>query len=275
FKGTDTVAGIVLLQNYYNATEMPGFSIPASEHSTITAWGKEHELDAYRNMLQAYPTGTVACVSDSYDIYNACEKLWGEILKPDIMHRNGTLVIRPDSGDPVTVLTKVLEILGEKFGYETNSKGYRVLPPYVRVIQGDGVNMFTIQNMLFQLTKFTGWSADNLAFGMGGALLQQLNRDTQKFAFKCSAAQIAGEWRPVFKDPITDPGKNSKHGRLALVQLQPGQFRTLENVDAHTDDLATEDQLVTVFENGKIMVTDDLGSIRERAAVQIEAPQLA
>src|SRR6266496_6121462 len=218
FLGSDTVAGIVLLQDYYGAKSMPGFSIPASEHSTITAWGKEHEVDAYRNMLQAYPTGLVACVSDSYNVYNACEKLWGELLKPDIIHRNGTLVIRPDSGDPVPVLTKVFEILGEKFGYETNSKGYRVLPPCVRVIQGDGVNMFTIQNMLYQLSKFSGWSADNLAFGMGGALLQQLNRDTQKFAFKCSAAQINGKWQPVYKDPVTDPGKNSKHGRLALVE---------------------------------------------------------
>jgi nicotinamide phosphoribosyltransferase len=273
FMGTDTVAGIVLLQDHYRAKSMPGFSIPASEHSTITAWGKENELAAYRNMLEAYPTGLVACVSDSYNIYNACEKLWGELLKPDIMHRNGTLVIRPDSGDPVTVLTKVFEILGEKFGYETNAKGYRVLPPCVRVIQGDGVNMFTIQNMLFQLTKFSGWSADNIAFGMGGALLQQLNRDTQKFAFKCSAAQIAGEWRPVYKDPITDPGKNSKHGRLALVQLEPGQFRTIENVDARNDDLGGDDHLITVFENGKIMATHDLESIRERAEIAMGVPQ--
>ena len=98
----------------------------------------------------------------------------------------------------------MFEILGEKFGYETNSKGYRVLPPCVRVIQGDGVNMFTIQNMLYQLSKFHGWSADNLAFGMGGALLQQLNRDTQKFAFKCSAAELNGKWQAVFKDPVTD-----------------------------------------------------------------------
>jgi nicotinamide phosphoribosyltransferase len=244
---------------------MPGFSIPASEHSTITVWGKAHELDAYRNMLQAYPTGVVACVSDSYDVFNACEKLWGELLKPDILHRNGTLVIRPDSGDPVPVLTKVFEILGQKFGYETNSKGYRVLPPCVRVIQGDGVNMFTIQNILYQLSKFQGWSADNIAFGMGGALLQQLNRDTQKFAFKSSAAQINGEWRPVYKDPVTDPGKNSKHGRLALVEPEPGKFHTMENVrDAELDN---EDRLNIVFENGNVLVTHELDSIRERAQV--------
>ncbi len=262
FMGTDTVAGIILLQDYYHTKSMPGFSIPASEHSTITAWGKEHELDAYRNMLTAYPEGLVACVSDSYNIYNACEKLWGELLKPEIQQRKGTLVIRPDSGDPINVLTRVFEILGEKFGYETNAKGYRVLPPYVRVIQGDGVNMFTVQNMLYQLAKFHGWSADNIAFGMGGALLQQLNRDTQKFAFKCSAAKIDGQWRPVFKDPITDPGKNSKHGRLALVQTTPGTFHTVENVDTSA---ASDDRLATVFENGEIKKEYDFDSIRQRA----------
>jgi nicotinamide phosphoribosyltransferase len=231
----------------------------------MTAWGKEHEADAYRNMLTAYPTGTVACVSDSYDIFNACEKIWGELLKPDVVSRQGTLVIRPDSGDPVPVLAKVLDILGEKFGYETNGKGYRVLPSYVRVIQGDGVNMFTIQNMLYQLAKFHGWSADNIAFGMGGALLQQLNRDTQKFAFKCSAAEVNGQWRPVFKDPITDPGKNSKKGRLALVEPKPGEFQTLEEVNV--DAFASKDRLITVFENGELKKDYAFEEIRQRAQV--------
>jgi len=265
FKGTDNVAGITLLKDFYGVTDMPAFSIPASEHSTMTAWGKEHEADAYRNMLTAYPTGTVACVSDSYDIFNACEKIWGELLKPDVVSRQGTLVIRPDSGDPVPVLAKVLDILGEKFGYETNGKGYRVLPSYVRVIQGDGVNMFTIQNMLYQLAKFHGWSADNIAFGMGGALLQQLNRDTQKFAFKCSAAEVNGQWRPVFKDPITDPGKNSKKGRLALVEPKPGEFQTLEEVNV--DAFASKDRLITVFENGELKKDYAFEEIRQRAQV--------
>lgn len=262
FLGTDTLAGITMLKEHYDAKDMPGFSIPASEHSTITAWGKEHEADAYRNMLHAYPTGLVACVSDSYDVYNACEKLWGELLKPDVEKRQGTLVVRPDSGDPIRVLTKVFEILGEKFGYTTNAKGYRVLPPYLRVIQGDGVNMFTIQNTLFHLSKFNGWSADNLAFGMGGALLQQLNRDTLQFAFKCSAAKVGNEWRAVFKDPVTDPGKNSKRGRLALVHSSEG-YRTVEDVQ----DELPEDLLQTVFENGEIVREYDLTSIRERAEI--------
>ncbi len=263
FLGTDTVAGIKLLEKYYGAADMAGFSIPASEHSTITAWEREHELDAYRNMLDAYPSGLVACVSDSYDVFNACETLWGEALKSKIVNRDGVLVIRPDSGDPVPVLTRVLDILGNKFGYQTNAKGYRVLPPYIRVIQGDGVNIFTIQNTLYQLSKFSGWSADNLAFGMGGALLQQLNRDTQKFAFKCSAARIDGKWRPVYKDPVTDSGKHSKRGHLALIEPEPGEFQTIENVDPESH---TEDRLVTVFENGKVLVNDDLASIRGRVS---------
>jgi nicotinamide phosphoribosyltransferase len=98
----------------------------------MTAWGEAREVEAFRNMLTAYPSGLVACVSDSYDVYRACEKIWGEILKPDIEQRQGTLVIRPDSGDPVHVLTRVFDILAAKFGFTTNTKGYRVLPPCVR-----------------------------------------------------------------------------------------------------------------------------------------------
>jgi nicotinamide phosphoribosyltransferase len=262
FKGTDTLAGIVLLQNFYHASAMPGFSIPASEHSTMTVWGETKEVEAFRNMLTSYPTGLVACVSDSYDVYRACEKIWGEILKPDIVKRQGTLVIRPDSGDPVQVLTRVFDILAAKFGFTANAKGYRVLPSCVRVIQGDGVNLFTIQNILYQLTKFHGWSADNISFGMGGALLQQLNRDTQEFALKCSAARSQGEWRPVFKDPVTDPRKNSKHGRLALVQNENGDLRTIENVGECG---LQHDLLQVVFENGDVVMEYSLDSIRARA----------
>jgi nicotinamide phosphoribosyltransferase len=264
FKGTDTLAGIVLLKDYYHASEMPGFSIPASEHSTMTAWGESREVEAFRNMLTAYPTGLVACVSDSYDVYRACEKIWGEILKPDIMQRKGTLVIRPDSGDPVQVLVRVFDILAAKFGFTTNAKGYRVLPSCVRVIQGDGVNLFTIQNVLYQLAKFHGWSADNISFGMGGALLQQLNRDTLRFALKCSAARIEGEWRPVFKTPATDAEKNSKHGRLALVRNDHGELATLQNV---VEEGVPNDILHVVFENGEIVAECDLDSIRQRAAL--------
>jgi nicotinamide phosphoribosyltransferase len=201
FKGTDTVAGIRVLQQYYGSQEMEGFSVPAAEHSTITSWGRENEAEAYRNMLTQFPTGIVAVVSDSYNVYSASEKLWGELLRDQVLAREGTLVVRPDSGIPRETVLKVLQILGDKLGYEMNAKGYRVLNPKVRVIQGDGVNFWTIQDMLMAVNR-AGWSADNISFGMGGALLQQLNRDTQKFAFKTSNVTVNGNDREVFKDPV-------------------------------------------------------------------------
>ena len=127
FKGTDTVAGIRVLQQYYGSQEMEGFSVPAAEHSTITSWGRENEAQAYRNMLTQFPAGIVAVVSDSYNVYQASEKLWGELLRDQVLGREGTLVVRPDSGNPRETVLRVLQILGDKFGYEMNAKGYRVL----------------------------------------------------------------------------------------------------------------------------------------------------
>src|SRR5260370_614335 len=142
------------------------------------------------------------------------------------MQRKGTLVIRPDSGDAVAVLETIFNIAAEKFGYEVNRKGWKVIAPQVRFIQGDGVNYHTIQNMIFQLTR-RGWSMDNWSFGMGGALLQQINSDTLRFALKCSAIDIDGQWHDVYKQPVTDPGKDSRAGRFVL--LKEGQdFVTLK-----------------------------------------------
>jgi nicotinamide phosphoribosyltransferase len=267
FQGTDTIAGIALVREYYGAREMPGFSVPAAEHSTITAWGREHEADAYRNMLLQFPDGIVACVSDSYNVFNACQHIWGEELRELVMARNGVLVIRPDSGDPKTVVLRVLDILGEKFGFEINSKGYKVLVKQVRVIQGDGMNYWTIQDVLTALTR-AGWSADNITFGMGGALLQQVNRDTQKFAFKCSNVTVNGESRAVWKDPITDESKAQKRGRLALIEHDHA-FETITTSPADGDKAGI---LQTVFLNGEIVRRHTLAEIRERAELSVPAP---
>lgn len=218
FNGTDTMTANVFARKYYYE-QMAGFSIPASEHSTITAWGKEHEEDAYRNMLNqfkgTYPV--IACVSDSYDIFNAAEKLWGGALREEVINSGSTLVVRPDSGEPRVIVMDVLNILGKQFGYTVNEKGYKVLKN-VRVIQGDGVNYNSIQEILNVMMK-EGWSVDNIAFGMGGGLLQQVDRDTQKFAMKCSAIYNNGQWIDVSKDPVTDRGKRSKAGRVvAMIQ---------------------------------------------------------
>ncbi len=215
FMGTDTIAGILYAREYYNAG-VSGFSIPAAEHSTITSWGRDNEVKAYDNMLTQFakPGSIVAVVSDSYDIYNAASNLWGEALREKVVASGATVVIRPDSGDPLSINLQLIEILGQKFGYTVNSKGFKVLNN-VRLIQGDGVNELTIRSILGGFMAM-GWSADNIAFGMGGALLQQVDRDTQKFAMKCSSAEVNGEWIDVQKDPITDPGKKSKAGRVEL-----------------------------------------------------------
>jgi nicotinamide phosphoribosyltransferase len=206
-------------------------------------------------MLDQYPTGLVACVSDSYNIYNALETLWGTNLKDKILNRDGTLVIRLDSGDPVTMVLEALEILTRKFGC-TNSKGYKVLPSQVRILQGDGVNANSINHILTEMAKHK-YSADNIAFGMGGALLQSVNRDTLGFAYKLSWASVNGIGRDVYKDPISDKGKTSKRGRLSLIESM-GTMRTVR------EDV-TSDLLRTVYKNGQLLVEDSFSEIRKRA----------
>jgi nicotinamide phosphoribosyltransferase len=261
FLGTDNLAAIELLQQFYGGG-MAGVSIPASEHSTITAWGKDHEAEAYENMLDNVPEGVVACVSDSYDIYNAVRNLWGGALRDKVMQRKGMLVIRPDSGEAVTVLEQIFNIAAEKFGYQVNRKGWKVLSPQVRFIQGDGVNYYTIQNMISQLTR-KGWSMDNWSFGMGGALLQQVNRDTLRFALKCSAIDIDGRWHDVYKRPITDPGKDSRAGRFVLLK-EGSEFVTVTKDAAGST--VSADQLDTVLEDGVLRRQQTLDEIRTNAA---------
>ncbi len=257
FKGTDTIEALLVARRYYGES-MAGFSIPAAEHSTITAWGKENEVRAFENMLIQYPTSLVAVVSDSYDIFNACENLWGEDLREKVTSRDGVLVIRPDSGNPIEVLPRVLEILGSKFGYEVNAKGYKVLNPKVRIIQGDGIDHNSVR-LILQALMDAGWSADNIAFGSGGGLLQKIDRDTQKFAFKCSAIEINGSWYDVYKDPVTDTGKRSKKGRLALRQ-ENGRYSTVTEREAGDANL-----LIPVFRNGELLYEDTFAQIRERS----------
>ena len=253
FRGSDTVAGIWMANKYYDEP-MAGFSIPASEHSTMTMWGRENEWKAYANMLNQYKDSPLfACVSDSYDIYNAAENLWGRLLKGQVENRDGMVVIRPDSGDPVTVVAALLDILAERFGFTTNEKGYRILN-HVRILQGDGVNYDSIKDLL-EATKSRGYSVDNIAFGMGGALLQQLNRDTQKFAFKCSWAEIDGKSVDVYKSPATDSGKNSKRGRLDLELVGDGVRTVAEGTRYRS-------LLEVIFENGKILKEYSLKEVR-------------
>lgn len=274
FLGTDTMIAYKMLQHFY-MEPMAGFSIPAAEHSTISSWGRDGEADAFRNMIHQYGNrpngaGLYAVVSDTWNIFKACEELWGDKLKDEVLEAKNGLVVRPDSGDPPVVVLKVLRILGEKFGYTINDKGYKVLDGNVRVIQGDGVNINSIDTILSRM-MLDGWSADNIAFGMGGALLQKLNRDTCKFAFKAAEVVVNGERRPVYKDPVTDPGKGSKSGRMKLI-YNDGFYKTFpvgyRTVAEAASDLP--DNLHLVYENGHLFNEEALAVIRDRAQVTEE-----
>jgi len=271
FMGTDTVSALCLARAHYHEP-MAGYSIPAAEHSTITAWGRENEVEAYRNMLRQFakPGSIVAVVSDSYDIFHAIREHWGKTLKDDVIRSGATVVIRPDSGDPVAVVHQCLELLDEAFGHTVNGKGFKVLN-HVRVTQGDGINPTSIRAILERVTS-AGYATDNVTFGMGGALLQQLNRDTQKFALKCSAARINGEWIDVYKDPVTDKGKQSKRGRMTLLQHREyGQFRTepvladAQSLEDVRKPMGFDDAMVTIWEDGKLVNDWTFAEVRKRA----------
>jgi nicotinamide phosphoribosyltransferase len=263
FMGTDTLPAISAAKQFYHE-DMAGFSIPAAEHSTITSWGREHELDAYQNMLTQFggKGKILAVVSDSYDLWEAIDHLWGDKLKDEVMNNGACLVVRPDSGDPASIVTECIERLMKRFGYTVNSKGYRVLPDYIRVIQGDGVDYESIGTCLAAI-KDKNQSTENITFGMGGALLQKVNRDTLKFAMKASAVCRKGQWQSVFKDPITDPGKRSKKGRLALIRDKAEKYKTIPIESLHHD----TNLLEPVFENGKLLRDELFADIRKQSLV--------
>lgn len=202
------------------------------------------------NMIEKFakPGAIFAMVADSYDIYKFCDMLGEdtEIREKIIAHgkTGGFVVIRPDSGDPVVVLPALIRKLDKYFGSVRNEKGYKVLNN-VRLIWGDGINELSIRTILMKLVSMEGYSADNIAFGMGGALLQIVNRDTQKFAMKCSAAMINDEWVDVFKDPITDKGKKSKKGRFMVVR-ENGVIKTV----SYDESLKDADMLKVRYKNG-------------------------
>jgi nicotinamide phosphoribosyltransferase len=219
------------------------------------------------NMLTRFGTGTIACVSDSYDIINAIYKIWGIKLRQRVLRRDGRLVIRPDSGDPVYTTLKVMEELWEAFGGEVNSKGYRVLHPKVRMIQGDGIGLESLREILQNFADH-GYASENIAFGSGGQLLQRFDRDTCSFAFKCSSITVDGKERDVRKFPMEFDAegnyvpsfKVSKSGRLGLVRHDDGSYETVAEG-------AEGDLLRTVFEDGVVVAEQDFADIRRRAEI--------
>jgi nicotinamide phosphoribosyltransferase len=256
FRGTDTIDAIIAGAEFYHS-EMAGFSIPASEHSTMTALGPLGEWLQMQQMVHAYGPEFpfIACVSDSYNIFNAAENIWGGKLRQEVIDSGKTVVIRPDSGDPVEVNMALVEILDRKFGSTVNSKGFKVLK-HVRIIQGDGVCPESIAQILNR-AMLLGYSADNWAFGMGGALLQKVDRDTLKYAHKASALDINGEWVEVFKKPITDLGKISKPGKVKTFRRSDGLMFSAVGQEKNADPLT-----VPVWENGNLLMDWTLEEVR-------------
>ncbi|CAE7315548.1 NAMPT [Symbiodinium natans] len=295
FLGTDTVAAMICARDYYGAKKAAGGSIPASEHSTITSWGVEGEVDAMRNMLESYPEGLVACVSDSFDIWRACRDYWGDKLKDLIkgrrlIQRQLCDVLWPlpamDAEDVTETPTGqrargtdseglTMFMMVRRASAEMRSlllalcgswrQGHKLLPAYIRVIQGDGVDWESIPKILEKLKK-EKIAADNIAFGSGGALLQKLNRDTFKCAFKCAEITINGESRDVFKDPITDKGKAETEDSQAGKQHYSSDGKYVTVASGKGD--PAKDIMVDVFKDGNLLVDYTLEEIRAKADIK-------
>lgn len=248
FQGSDTFELLELCDELYPETVdgMPIYSIDASEHSIATSWPSEDDFIDHILTQFSTPNKLFAIISDSYNIWDFISRKLGGTFKNRVEALgdvNARMVVRPDSGDPLTVVVKAIESLMDAFGYTINSRGYKLLPKYVRVIQGDGVNEHSIEKILERMAA-SGLSAENVVFGMGGAMLQQINRDTLKFAQKACAGQRANDdkWFPIFKDPIDDKGKTSKKG-LPIVNAD----FSVTMVDEVTDDFLFNNMLKIVL----------------------------
>ncbi len=252
FLGSDTWAAIDFAEDYYGCTKMPCFSVAASEHTCTIAWGKAHEADMYEHALDTYPDHILSLVADSYDVENAIDNIFGIKLIEKIKRRKMPLVIRLDSGDPVSGVMKALMKLGQKFGTYKNNAGFTMLK-YVKILQGDGVNPKSIDMILSNMHTF-GWSMANIVFGMGGALLQRTDRDVNRVAIKGSHVIINGQGYPIRKEVLSQPDKASKPGKFYVSR----KF-TVSNTPCD------DNILLPVFRNGKQLRKWSIGDLRNLA----------
>lgn len=281
FMGSDTIEG-VRAANFYYDEPMSAFSVPATEHSVECSFGlgADEEIEYLRNTIRRLgkPGGIVSIVIDGRDVYRAAEALC-TTLREDIIASGAKVVFRPDSGDMMEVVPRILRMQEMAFGAVLNGKGFKKINT-VGIIQGDGVDHLAIRTLLGKLMAM-GYSADNVVFGSGGALLQKVNRDTFKFAQKASAIKVvpdefvnagdvrsdralaAAQWVGIAKDPITDPGKASKKGRLTLARSRmTGQLQTiaLEGYDPEFEDV-----MQLVYDSGTFFNRTTLAEVRARA----------
>lgn len=268
FYGTDTVLAWENALDYYNGNpENIGFSVFATEHNYMMYRGINGEEQVVREILEneMFKTGIISVLGDTYNIYNFVENIMGKTFKNDILNRDGTFVVRPDSitaehDTPAKMTLWIIDSLWKNFGGTINSKGYKVLDKHVRCIYGDGLNTKSITDIL-EILMINGYSSENVVFGCGHFLLDEGCRDTQRNAYKSSAMNINGTWQGVFKNPLGS-NKKSKKGRMKLVHDDNLKFKTVTEYDVAYD--ASEDQLVTVFKDGDLIKDWTLDEIRLR-----------
>jgi nicotinamide phosphoribosyltransferase len=284
FMGSDTVEGILTANFYYNEP-MSAFSVFATEHAIECSWGsgKDEAVQYIAHQLRtakARGLSIVSIVIDGFDVYREAELIC-TVLRDEIIASGVKVVFRPDSGDMLEVVPRLLRLQETAFGYELTAKGYKRIK-YVGIIQGDGVDHMAIKTLLGNILAMN-YSADCVIFGSGGALLQKVNRDTFKFAQKaCSILveevvpgercewvepdEVVLRWRGISKNPITDPGKKSKEGLLTLVRSKmTGELMTAR-LDQGPLNEEFEDVHQLVYHTGEFFNETALSEVRERSA---------
>ncbi len=270
FTGTDTIPAIEYLERYYNANvekELVGTSIPATEHSVMCAY-QDDEVSFKRLITEVYPSGFVSIVSDTWDLWDVVGRILPK-YKDLIMDRDGKLVIRPDSGDPVKIICGdpegateaerkgVVQMLWDTFGGIVNAKGFKQLDSHIGAIYGDSISLARCEAICAGLMA-NGFASTNVVYGIGSFTYQYNTRDTFGFAMKSTMVQINGQQIPIFKNPKTDDGtKKSQRGAVAVIDGKCVDGLTL-------NDSLPNDQLKTVFRDGKLLIDDSLAIIRSR-----------
>lgn len=268
FSGTDTVPALLIPMKYYKkeiTNQVIGYSVQATEHSIMTSLGEELEKDTIKNLLNNAKNGILSIVIDSYNYQNFI-KLIGKDLRNDVdsflnKDHGNKIVLRPDSGDPITTTLDCLNLTNSYFPSSINEKGYKELPPEIGILWGDGIDYKQMRNILFAM-KNNKWAASNIVFGMGGGLHTSVNRDTQRNAFKSSSQYRKGKWHDIYKKPL-DVTKTSKKGRFSLIK-ENDNFVTIALADLGDK----KDHLETVFKNGEIKRFMDFEEVKALAKLK-------
>lgn len=284
FAGTDTIPAIDFLEQYYGADatkELVGGSVPATEHSVMCMGTEDGEIATFERLItKVYPAGIVSIVSDTWDFWQVITDFLPQ-LKEKILARDGKVVIRPDSGDPVKIIAGdpdapvgtpeykgAIECMWEIFGGTITPRGFKLLDGHIGLIYGDSITTER-QEAILERLKEKGFASYNVVLGIGSFTYEYVTRDTFGFAMKATYGEINGVGRNIFKAPKTDDGtKNSAKG-LLQVYINP-ETGKLEMKDECTWEEEARGELQTVFRDGTITIEYTLADIRARIQANLE-----